>query len=192
MLYLNQIVIYLIEVMLYLIKALIKAFLYSYRFSFKITIKTVHYTCSIVILIFEQTWNIKFYRRLCQTLLITFLLYFLSIEYITFKDIKSFLMNIAFFLSYYILIIIIYSLLTYYKIFAICRIFLTRYREILRRTRSEFYMCCICRIQHSVIVVMPCRHLCLCSHCSSLIMNEQRPDHRCPICRTVIADLILI
>ncbi len=123
MLYLNQIVIYLIEVMLYLIKALIKAFLYSYRFSFNITIKT----CSIVILIFEQTWNIKFYRRLCQTLLITFLLYFLSIEYITFKDIKSFLMNIAFFLSYYILIIIIYSLLTYYKIFAICRIFLTRF-----------------------------------------------------------------
>ncbi len=134
--------------MLYLIKALVKAFLYSYRFSFNITIKTVHYTCSIVILIFEQTWNIKFYRRLCQNLLITFLLYFWSIEYITFKDIKSFLMNIAFFLSYYIFFVFanVFSLV-YYLVCIICKqiealiyVFLLFFVDLFLSQKTYFYV----------------------------------------------------
>ena len=56
-------------------------------------------------------------------------------------------------------------------------------------------VCCICRVQNSTVVLMPCAHLCLCLDCFHLHKeNAVRSNHDklCPICRHLIQSEIRI
>ena len=51
----------------------------------------------------------------------------------------------------------------------------------------ETAACCICRDNAKTILLIPCRHLCLCDNCSQLQVVST-----CPICRCQITDRIQV
>jgi hypothetical protein len=51
----------------------------------------------------------------------------------------------------------------------------------------ETTVCCICRDKSKTILLIPCRHLCLCDSCSQL-----EAISTCPICRSEISDRIRV
>ncbi|ALC40312.1 CG2617 [Drosophila busckii] len=52
-------------------------------------------------------------------------------------------------------------------------------------------VCVICLERGRSIVILPCRHLCLCKHCSQQL-HRTEGGHRCPICRNYIDTLLQI
>ncbi|EDW75993.1 uncharacterized protein Dwil_GK19052 [Drosophila willistoni] len=48
--------------------------------------------------------------------------------------------------------------------------------------------CVICMDRNRNIVILPCRHLCLCKECSQQF--EQRFEDRCPVCRNAISSFL--
>ena len=52
---------------------------------------------------------------------------------------------------------------------------------------KEQRMCVICQEREKSVVLLPCRHLCLCAHCA-------QHDHlqQCPLCRRHIAHRISV
>jgi len=54
----------------------------------------------------------------------------------------------------------------------------TARQEINRESRDS--LCCICRDRPKSILLLPCRHLCLCGECAEL-----KPLTHCPVCRTL-------
>ena len=51
--------------------------------------------------------------------------------------------------------------------------------------REEERICVICTVEHKSVLLMPCRHLCLCKICS----KREEVTH-CPLCRGEIEDRI--
>ena len=46
-------------------------------------------------------------------------------------------------------------------------------------------MCSVCLEREKTVLLLPCRHLCLCSGCSAEL--EASPEHgNCPMCRKYI------
>jgi len=43
--------------------------------------------------------------------------------------------------------------------------------------------CVVCQDLKKSIVLLPCRHLCLCTECIRIYMEQQRQTHKCPLCR---------
>ena len=56
------------------------------------------------------------------------------------------------------------------------------------------YLCCVCRFENSNVVLLPCKHLCLCLRCFYLLKkNSQNSESAlCPICRSEIREEIKI
>jgi hypothetical protein len=52
-------------------------------------------------------------------------------------------------------------------------------RRQLEREQEE-KLCVVCQDQYKCVIVIPCRHLCLCGDCSQIIQHTTRT---CPICR---------
>ncbi|EDW90965.1 uncharacterized protein LOC6530326 [Drosophila yakuba] len=50
--------------------------------------------------------------------------------------------------------------------------------------------CVVCMTQSRNVVVMPCRHLCLCKECSQQLLLLL--DDRCPVCRRNITSFLLV
>lgn len=48
---------------------------------------------------------------------------------------------------------------------------------------SEDRYCIVCQDRFKCVLILPCKHLCVCSECNVRLRNESRP---CPICRTVV------
>jgi len=48
-------------------------------------------------------------------------------------------------------------------------------------------LCVVCLTNIKEIALLPCRHLCICDECSSLLF---RSGNKCPICRTVVASFL--
>jgi len=48
-------------------------------------------------------------------------------------------------------------------------------------------LCCICRERLKSILLLPCRHFCLCSECS-----DARPLTHCPVCRTSLTEKLKV
>ncbi|KAF4522528.1 hypothetical protein B566_EDAN009975 [Ephemera danica] len=55
--------------------------------------------------------------------------------------------------------------------------------ELLKRQlqmEKEEKLCVVCQDRNKCVIVIPCRHLCLCVDCSNIIKHT---THQCPICR---------
>lgn len=46
---------------------------------------------------------------------------------------------------------------------------------------QEEKLCVVCLTNNKCVILMPCRHLCMCTDCSDVIDSTSRS---CPICRT--------
>lgn len=46
---------------------------------------------------------------------------------------------------------------------------------------QEEKLCVVCLTNNKCVILMPCRHLCMCNDCSEII---ERTSQSCPICRT--------
>lgn len=54
-----------------------------------------------------------------------------------------------------------------------------------KKTSSVDSSCCICLMNPKNVVLMPCRHLCLCDMCANeLTSTSNFSIHECPLCRT--------
>ena len=55
-------------------------------------------------------------------------------------------------------------------------------------------LCCICREVTKSILLLPCRHLCVCEDCGERCYghNADRRQVRCPVCRTSVLDMIRV
>mmetsp|Transcript_2166 Transcript_2166/g.7558 ORF Transcript_2166/g.7558 Transcript_2166/m.7558 type:complete len:84 (-) Transcript_2166:62-313(-) len=49
------------------------------------------------------------------------------------------------------------------------------------------YMCVVCLEKPKSVVLLPCRHSCLCEECA-----EAQQWERCPLCREVVEDTLRI
>ena len=52
---------------------------------------------------------------------------------------------------------------------------------------TESRLCVICQTEEKTVVLLPCRHQCLCKHCAN---NDQVIN--CPLCRESIQDKIVV
>ncbi|XP_017779031.1 PREDICTED: uncharacterized protein LOC108564480 isoform X1 [Nicrophorus vespilloides] len=54
---------------------------------------------------------------------------------------------------------------------------------------SENACCVICRERLKCVVILPCKHLCLCTECTNVMHLFRR---RCPICRTFVENTLTV
>lgn len=54
---------------------------------------------------------------------------------------------------------------------------------------EENSLCCICRDATKTILLLPCRHLCLCEDCSVALQQRRGP---CPVCREAVRDTLKV
>lgn len=66
-----------------------------------------------------------------------------------------------------------------------------RREEVIRRSsqrgRSESAFCCVCLTGERQVLLLPCKHLCVCRECSM----DDRMD-KCPICRADIDERMVV
>ena len=55
-------------------------------------------------------------------------------------------------------------------------------------------VCCICREVAKSILLLPCRHLCVCEECGDRCYGPSgdRPQQKCPVCRSVVVDRLRV
>ncbi|XP_020618040.1 uncharacterized protein LOC110055941 isoform X2 [Orbicella faveolata] len=65
-------------------------------------------------------------------------------------------------------------------------------REELERERDK-NLCVVCQTENKNIVVMPCRHMCMCKNCCTQLFRIHRYHRRtCPLCRHIITSTMEI
>jgi hypothetical protein len=55
---------------------------------------------------------------------------------------------------------------------------------------QEQNFCCICKESPKTILLLPCRHICLCEECSDNFRNGRLEN--CPVCRQTIVDILRV
>ena len=64
--------------------------------------------------------------------------------------------------------------------------------EQVERERED-KLCVICQDQEKCIMILPCRHLCICQDCQTKILRRNNLNHgnrTCPICRRHVKQMI--
>lgn len=65
-------------------------------------------------------------------------------------------------------------------------------RESSRKNNEDRLLCVICQDKSKSVLVLPCRHLCMCESCAKVINFNAELPKICPLCRTAISRLVSV
>jgi hypothetical protein len=52
--------------------------------------------------------------------------------------------------------------------------------------------CVVCLVETSDTTFVPCRHMCTCNECASMLMAAPSADRKCPVCRSLVAQMVKV
>jgi hypothetical protein len=62
-------------------------------------------------------------------------------------------------------------------------------RKLQQELNNESYLCVICWNDRKSVVLLPCKHLCVCVSCRKKLWNSTQ-NETCPICRNQVDNLL--